>query len=212
MHQISISNSMTKAELLNLLRKKGCPDYILNAFEKIKREDFVPQNLIGYAYEDMALPVEDGSTLSQPSTVAFMLNLLNPKPDNKILEIGSGSGYVLALLSELAPQGKIYGIEIIQSLGISSKAHFADKSNVEILIRDGSKGLPELAPFDRILISASCPEIPYNLVEQLKEPGVLVAAVRQSIVQIIKRDGKIEEHEFPGFAFVPLVKREEEEE
>ncbi len=196
---------MNKDELLASLRKKGFSEEIVSAFDKVKREDFVPQHLVGYAYEDMALPVMDGSTLSQPSTVAFMLNLLELKEDNKVLEIGSGSGYALALLSEIVSKGKVYGIEIIQELGVKSKEYLKDKTNVEILIRDGSKGLPEYAPFDRILISASAKEVPRHLLTQMSENSILVAAVNQSIFQIKKTKEGIIEKEFPGFAFVPLV-------
>jgi protein-L-isoaspartate(D-aspartate) O-methyltransferase len=196
---------MTKEALIESLRKKPTPENILAAFDKVKREEFVPSHLIGYAYEDIALPVEEGSTLSQPSTVAFMLNLLEPKNDSKILEIGSGSGYVLALLSEIAPEGKIYGVEVLKSLAVISKSRLAEKKNVEIIHRDGSKGLPEFAPYDRILISASCPETPKHLLEQLKDPGILVAAVKNSIIQIKKENTQTIEREFPGFAFVPLV-------
>lgn len=196
---------MNKDELLASLRKKGFSEEIVTAFQKVKREDFVPQHLVGYAYEDMALPVMDGSTLSQPSTVAFMLNLLELKEDNKVLEIGSGSGYALALLSEIVIKGKVYGIEIIQDLGVKSRDYLKDKQNVEILIRDGSKGLPEFAPFDRILISAASSEIPRHLLSQMAEEGILVAAVKNSIFQIKKTKEGVMEKEFPGFAFVPLV-------
>lgn len=198
---------MNKEELLISLRKKGLSESIIDAFNKVKREDFVPEHLIGYAYEDIALPVMEGSTLSQPSTVAFMLNLLDAKNNQKILEIGSGSGYVLALLSEINPNGKIYGIEILKELAIQSRNYLKDKQNVEIIMRDGSEGLGEFAPYDRILISASCPEVPTHLLQQLKEDGILVAAVKQSIFQIKKeKNGETLEKEFPGFAFVPLRK------
>jgi len=197
---------VNKEELLASLKKKGFSYEVIDAFRKVKREDFVPEHLIGYAYEDIALPVMEGSTLSQPSTVAFMLNLLDIKDNQRILEIGSGSGYVLALLSEMNPGGKIYGIEILKELAISSKNYLESKKNVEVILRDGSEGLPELAPYDRILISASCPEVPTHLLQQLKEDGVLVAAVKQSIFQIKKENGETLEKEFPGFAFVPLRK------
>ena len=195
---------MNKDEFLALLKKKNVSDAVINAFDKIKREDFVPAHLVGYAYEDMALPVMEGSTLSQPSTVAFMLSLLEVSNGQKILEIGSGSGFVLALLAELNKTGKIYGLEIIKELAIRSKNYLANNKNVEIVIRDGSKGLQEFAPYDRILISASCPEVPRHLFSQLTEEGVMVAAVKQSIFQIKKANGQIIEKEFPGFAFVPL--------
>ncbi|MCX8158895.1 MAG: protein-L-isoaspartate O-methyltransferase [Candidatus Pacearchaeota archaeon] len=200
---------MDNSNLISLLKAKNFPEYIVNAFAKVKRENFVPENLVAYSYEDMALPVENGSTISQPSTIAFMLMLLEPKQGQKILEIGSGTGYVLALLSEIIKEGKIYGVEIIQRLAIKSKNLLQKDSNIEILNRDASNGLPEFAPYDRILISASCPEIPYFLINQLKPNGIIVAAVKQSIVQI-KRDGdNFSVKEFPGFSFVPLVKKQD---
>lgn len=196
---------MNKDELIASLRKKGFSESIVKAFEKVKREDFVPEHLIGYAYEDMALPVMDGSTLSQPSTVAFMLDLLDVKEGQKIVEIGSGSGYVLALLAEMNQSGKIYGVEILKDLAVKSMKYLESRKNVEVVIRNGSNGLPELAPYDRIIISASCPEVPRHLLSQLNDNGVLVAAVKQSIFQIKKSSEGITEKEYPGFVFVPLV-------
>ena len=196
---------MNKDELIASLRKKGFSESIVKAFEKVKREDFVPEHLIGYAYEDMALPVMDGSTLSQPSTVAFMLDLLDVKEGQKIVEIGSGSGYVLALLAEMNQSGKIYGVEILKDLAVKSMKYLESRKNVEVVIRNGSQGFPELAPYDRIIISASCPEVPRHLLSQLNDNGVLVAAVKQSIFQIKKSSEGIIEKEYPGFVFVPLV-------
>src|SRR3989344_3364583 len=103
---------MNKAQLLKSLKAQGFPEKILDAFGEIHREDFVPENLKEYAYYDEALPLESSATISQPYTIAFMLNLLELKKGQKILEIGSGCGYVLALLNEIT-KGKIYGIEII---------------------------------------------------------------------------------------------------
>ena len=197
---------MNKQELLESLKKKNFPNWIIDAFNKIKRENFVPENLKAYSYEDMALPIEDGSTISQPSTIAFMLDLLHPKQGQKILEIGSGSGYALALLSNIIKEGKIYGIEIIERLAVKSKKLLEKDSNIEIISRSGADGLPEFAPYDRILISASCPELPRHLYIQLKDGGIMVAAVKQSIFQVKKENGVVTEKEFPGFVFVPLVK------
>lgn len=199
---------MNKTELLESFRKKGYSQKIISAFDKVKREDFVSQHLIGYAYEDMPLPVTEGSTLSQPSTVAFMLDLLELGDNQKILEIGSGTGYALALLSETNPNGKIYGVERIKTLAIESTKHLSDRKNVQVIIRNGFNGLPEFKPFDRILVSASCLEAPYHLMEQLSEGGIIVAAVKQSILKIKKQNGKPKEEEFLGFVFVPLVKDE----
>ncbi|HLF53577.1 MAG TPA: protein-L-isoaspartate O-methyltransferase [Candidatus Nanoarchaeia archaeon] len=195
---------MDKEGLLASLKKKGFSESLINAFNAVKREDFVPEHLIGYAYEDLALPVMEGSTLSQPSTVAFMLDLLQVEDKQKILEIGSGSGYVLALLKAMNKSGHIYGLEILKELAIRSKNYFANTKNVDVVIRNGSQGLPEFAPYDRILISASCQEVPRHLLSQLTENGILVAAVKQSIFQIKKSAEETIEKEFPGFAFVPL--------
>jgi len=196
---------MQKEELIHSLREKF-PEKIVSAFQKVKRENFLPDHLKSYAYEDMALPLEEGSTISQPKTISFMLELLELKQNQKILEIGSGSGYVLALLSEIIKNGKIYGMEIKKTLAINSKKLLEEDSNIEIFNRSGFDGLPEFAPFDRILISASCKDmrVPYNLTEQLKDKGILVAPVRESVFQIKKQNGKLTEKEFKGFAFVPL--------
>lgn len=203
---------MIKDNLLSGLKQKGFSEEIINAFAKVRREDFVPENLAPYSYEDIPLPIEVGSTISQPSTVAFMLNLLELKQGQKILEIGSGSGYTLALMSEIIKDGKIYGIELLERLAIKSKNLLAKDSNIEVINRSGLQGLPEFAPYDRILVSASCPNkdslAPF--LEQLKDLGILVAAVHQSIFQIKKENSVLTEKEFPGFVFVPLVKENKE--
>ena len=203
---------MEKEKLSDSLRRKGFSDAVVNAIAKVKREDFVPERLAAYAYEDIALPTEDGSTISQPSTIAFMLDKLELKQGQKVLEIGSGSGYVLALISEIIKDGKIYGIERLMSLAVSSKKILARDSNIEIIHRNGFSGLPEKGPFERILISASADKIPRHLYPQLKDPGIMVAAVKQSIFKIKKENGEVTEKEFPGFAFVPLIKDSEKEE
>jgi len=198
---------MEKQALIEALRRQGISEEIVKAFEKVKRECFVPDRLIGYSYDDIALPIEEGSTISQPSTVAFMLDLLDLHQNQKILEIGSGSGYVLALINEIIKNGKIYGIEINKNLAVMSRKNLEKNSNIEIINRSGEQGLADLAPFDKIIISASCPDmrIPFNLLEQLSDPGILVCPVKQSIFQIKKANGKTEKKEFPGFAFVNMI-------
>jgi len=195
---------MDKSELLENLKRKGFPEKIVSAFAKVRREDFVPEKYAVYAYEDIALPLQDGSTISQPYTLALMLNLLDLKQGQKVLEIGSGSGFALAMISEIIKDGKIYGIELIKSLAIKSKQILTRDTNIEIINRSG------FSPFDRILISASAPEIPKHLYDQLKDPGIMVAAVKQSIYQIKKENGEITEKEYPGFVFVPLVKEDQQ--
>ncbi|MAG38313.1 protein-L-isoaspartate O-methyltransferase [Candidatus Pacearchaeota archaeon] len=199
-----------KQNLLESLRNSEFSEQIISAFEKVPRENFVPDHLKSYAYEDIALPIESGSTISQPHTVAFMLKLLDPKQNQKILEIGSGSGYALSLLSEVIKSGSVYGLEINSRLAVKSKSLLSKDSNICIFNKSGFSGLPDFAPFDRILFSASCQDmrIPYNLLEQLKDPGILVVPVKSSIFKVTKENGKTTEEEFPGFAFVPLRKEE----
>ena len=195
----------SKQELLENLKANGFSESIIKAFEKIKREDFILPQYKSLAYEDIALPLEGGATISQPYTIAFMLSLLELKRGQKILEIGSGSGYVLALISEIILDGEIYGLEIIKSLAEKSKNLLKKDKSIKIINQDGSNGLSEHAPFDRILVSASAEELPLNLYAQLKNNGILVAPIKESIFQIKEQNSKIKLKEFPGFVFVPLI-------
>ena len=197
----------SKQLLTESLKKKGYSESLISAFEKVKRENFVPEHLKSYAYEDIALPIESGSTISQPSTIAFMLSLLDLHYGQKVLEIGSGSGYVLSLISEIIKSGKIYGLEINKRLAIKSKELLSKDSNIEIFNKSGSLGFSSLAPFDRIIVSASFSDlrIPLSLSEQLSPNGILIAPVKSSIFKIIKNsDGKLIKEEFQGFVFVPF--------
>jgi len=199
---------MNKTQLIKSLKNQGFPENILNAFREVRREDFVPDEFKDSAYEDIPLPIGLGQTISQPYTIAFMLNLLELDKLNaksKILEIGSGSGYVLALINEISKNSEIYGVERIESLVKQSEERLRNKRNIKIINRDGSKGLKEYAPYDRILISASCEKIPEHLYFQLKKDGIIVASVKNSIYQIKRRGLRIEKKEFSGFVFVPLI-------
>lgn len=197
---------MEKTDLLKHLEKEGYPDKIVAAFAAVEREKFVPEHLANYAYEDIALPVVEGSAISKPSTIAFMLELLNLDKSQNVLEIGSGSGFALALTASIVISGTIYGLEINEHLSIKAKERLSGFSNVHVLNKSGFYGYPEKAPYDRILISASCQEKPYYLLDQLTSEGVLVAAVQNTIVQMKKVNGKVEEQIFEGYSFVPLVK------
>ncbi|MBI2452444.1 protein-L-isoaspartate O-methyltransferase [Candidatus Pacearchaeota archaeon] len=194
---------MEKQQLLNYL-KNYFPEEIIKAFKKVPRENFLPENLKDLAYEDTALPLGYGATISQPYTIAFMLSLLELKKGQKILEIGSGCGYVLALLAEIT-KSKIYGIEIIKPLAEQSKKTLKKYKNIKVFCKNGFSGFPEKAPFDRILVSASANTFPEHLYSQLKPNGIIVVPVRDSIFQIKKQNGKIKIKEFPGFVFVNLV-------
>lgn len=195
---------MDKQELLSSLKSHGFSEKIVAAFAKVPREDFIPKNFKRFAYEDIALPLEKGATISQPYTIAFMLSLLDLEDNQKILEIGSGCGYVLALLAEISKGNKIFGIEIIKSLAESSKKFLKSCKNIKVINKNGVSGLEEEAPFNRILLSASSDSLPENLYHQLANNGIIVAPVNESIFRIKKQNGKIQINEFPGFTFVPL--------
>ena len=193
--------------LLALLKAKAIPAEIIEAFAKIKRELFVPEHLVPYAYEDTALPIQHGTTLAQPSTIATMLKLLEANNAQKILEIGTGSGYVLALLHQLNSQATLYGLEINQKLAVEAKNRLSDKENVHVLATSGTHGLLTQAPFDRILVSAAAPDksILLNLLSQLTDQGILVGPVNDTLLQIKKAGIEHTVIAFPGFTFVPLL-------
>lgn len=202
-------------QLINLLIKEGYlkTPSIISAFRKIERADFVPEGLRTEANVNAPLPIGFGQTISQPLTVAFMLELLQPQRGDKILDIGSGSGWQTAMLCDIVgDEGKVYAMERIPELcefgkNNVSKYNFVAKGIAEFFCQDGSKGLKEYAPFDRIIAAASAQEIPKIWKEQLKINGRLVAPVENSILLLIKKsEDKFEKQEFPGFVFVPLIK------
>ena len=203
---------MNKSHLIKSLRNKGFSDEIVRAFLKIKRENFIHKSLLESAYEDTALPIGYEQKISQPYTIALMLSELGLRPGQKVLEVGSGSGYVLALLSEISKgKGKIFGMEIIRELAEKSRKILADRKNIKIYNKSGFGGLFGEAPFDKVLVSAAVREIPKNLLNQLNPNGGIIVAPKgpvfeQSIV-VIKRKGNNfkTKKEIPGFIFVPLV-------
>lgn len=196
---------MKKEELIRSLKAQKFSPGIIRAFEKVKRENFISKQLKGFAYEDRPLPLERGQTISQPYTIAFMLTLLELGNKQKILEVGSGSGYVLALINEISKKSQIYGIELKEELAECSKKILSDKKNIQVIQGDGSKGLAKESPFDRILVSAAAEQTPSKLVKQLKVGGILVIPVKSSILQIQKFTTENQIKEFPGFSFVPLI-------
>lgn len=185
---------------------------IIKAFYKIKREDFVPENFKKEAYINAPLSIGFGQTISQPETVAFMLELLQPQKGDKILEIGFGSGWQTALLCEIiGKKGKVFGIERIPELKEFgekniSKYNFIKSKRAVVMIGDGAKGFKKEAPFDKIIVAASADSVPPALKEQLKINGRLVIPIKNSIWLLIKKtDNQFEEIEYPGFVFVPLI-------
>lgn len=184
------------------------------AFLSVKREEFFLPDMKRFSYEDSAFSIGYSQTISQPSTIAIMLEHLMPKRGQKVLEVGSGSGYVLALLSELVgPEGTVIGIERNTELAQRSR-YTLEKlgyKKVKVINADGSKGLPEESPFDRILVSAACSAVPKPLEEQLAFGGRLVAPVGSRFsqqLQVIEktRSGQVKSYFAEGyFVFVPLV-------
>lgn len=201
-------------ELINQLIKDGYlkTPLIIEAFRNIKREDFITDDLKDEADINAPLPIGYGQTISQPLTVAFMLELLQPQPGEKILDIGAGSGWQTVLLAYcVGEKGKIFAIELVPELAEFakkniSKYNFMEKRIVEIICGDGSRGLEKQAPFDKIIVAASATEEPIALKKQLKVNGRLVIPIKESIWLFVKKDNdKFEKKEFPGFAFVPLI-------
>ena len=185
---------------------------IIEAFREIKRVDFLPQEIKDLAELNEALSIGYGQTISQPLVVAFMLELLQPKPGEKILDVGSGSGWTTALLAEIVGQkGRVIAVEIVSELKEFgeknvSKYNFIKKGQVQFICADGSKGYSKEAPFDKILVSATAERIFPAWKEQLKIKGRIVTPIGSSIWLFVKKSEKeFEEIEYPGFAFVPLI-------
>lgn len=210
----SFAYNYYKMSLVDVLIKEGWleSNRIIEAFREIDREDFLPPAKKSLAEVNEALPIGHGQTISQPLVVAFMLEKLDPRVGNKILDIGSGSGWTTALLSHIVTeQGKVIGIEIVPELKEFgernvAKYNFVDKGIADFLCKDGTEGFEEEAPYDRILASASAQQLPSAWKEQLKIGGKIVAPVGHSIFVYEKRskqDFNKEEH--PGFSFVPLI-------
>jgi len=181
---------------------------IINAFRATDRALFVPEHLRDRAYEDTPLGIGYLQTISQPYTVAFMLELLQPEPGNKVLDVGAGSGWTTALLAHIVgTEGNVLGLERVDEL-IAFGIGNLKKLNLPYaqIERAGAElGAPDRAPFDRILVSASARAFPHSLLSQLTEGGTMVLPVRDAIWKVVRVEHQPIIERFEGFAFVPLI-------
>ena len=200
-----------RKKLVETVRGKGITDEkVLTAIETIPRHFFLDSAFDEVAYEDRAFPISEGQTISQPYTVAYQTQLLEVKPFNKVLEIGTGSAYQAAVLAEIGAQ--VFTIERQKKLfELSKKFSYIKKyPNIKFFYGDGYEGLPTYAPFDKVIITAAAPEIPQKLLAQLKSGGMMVIPVGTGDLQIMKRitkmeDGTTKEETFDRFSFVPML-------
>lgn len=204
--------------LINNLIRNGYlkTDLIIDAFSEINRLEFLPQDLEGQFMADVALPIGHGQTISQPRTVAIMLELLDPQRGQNILDVGAGSGWITALLCYIVGKdGRVTALERIEELAMWGKNNVAkyknyienfDKGIAQFHVLDGKKGFPENAPYDRIIVSASAKIIPEDLKKQLKVGGKMIIPVKNSLIYLEKRGrDDFYKEEYPGYNFVPLI-------
>jgi protein-L-isoaspartate(D-aspartate) O-methyltransferase len=188
---------------------------VLDAMRNVPRHVFVPKDYRSWSYSDQPLPIGEGQTISQPYIVAYMTQELRIRPGDKVLEVGTGSGYQAAILAELARE--VYTIEIVESLGKQSGQLLKNLGydNVQVRIGDGYNGWPEAGPFDAIMVTAGAEELPQPLMEQLAEGGRMIipigphGGVRQ-LTLITRKKGKYKSEKLMSVRFVPFVRKSEE--
>jgi protein-L-isoaspartate(D-aspartate) O-methyltransferase len=199
-----------RMRLVEDIRAKGIRDLaVLRAFERVPRHQFVPTGIRHRAYEDTPLPIGNGQTISQPYIHAHYLELLNLKGTEKVLEIGTGTGYQTALLAQLVPQ--VYSIERIAALSDQAKVNLEKLgfTNVSLCVGDGTLGWPAHAPYDAILVSAGSPSVPQPLLDQLATGGRLLIPEgdleTQHLMVYTRRGERIDKREVAPVRFVPLI-------
>lgn len=204
-----------RKKLIDSIRDKGITsEEVLEAMNRLPRHFFLDKALEEIAYQDRAFPIGEGQTISQPYTVAYQTQLLEVKPFDKVLEIGTGSGYQAMVLAEIGAQ--VFTIERQKKLFDQHKNFFLRSAypSVKYFYGDGFEGLPTYAPFDRILITAAAPFIPPKLTAQLKTGGIMVLPLNEDDYQRMTRitkmeDGSLKEEKFDNFSFVPMLKGKE---
>ena len=201
-----------RKNLIKELKLEGIKDKnVLNAFSKVSRHLFVPEEMIDESYLNIALPIGYGQTISQPYTIAVMLEALELKKGDKVLEAGTGSGYNAALISHLiGKRGKLFTTEIVHELAEKSRKKISELGlkNIKVVECDGSLGYERGKPYDKIIVTAACREIPSPLIKQLKNNGILVAPVghtyEQAMLKVKKIGKKLDVKKLGFFIFVPL--------
>ena len=204
-------DSVGRMQFLLTMRRRGIGDAaVLRALDEVPREHFVETRFVDNAYADRALPIACGQTISQPYVVAYMTEQLGVRPQHKVLEIGTGSGYQAAILSRLAHE--VVSIERYRTLAEAARARLETLGyqNVEIRSGDGLAGAPDRAPFDRIIVTAAAETVPETLVEQLADDGVMLLPLgphggMQRLVKVTKSGGDVQQEELLGVRFVPLL-------
>lgn len=212
MHEDTYRHKGLRKKLVDLLKEKGITDQrILDAISAIPRHFFLDSAFDEVAYEDRAFPIEAKQTISQPYTVAYQTQLLDVKPHEKILEIGTGSAYQCCVLAEMG--AKVFTIERQKQLFDSNKkfAFLKKYINIKFFYGDGYEGLPTYAPFDKVIITAAAPIVPPKLIEQLKTGGKMVIPFGESkdgvqkMMRLTKQaDGSTADETFANFSFVPM--------
>lgn len=200
--------------MVEILRKEGITDeLVLGAMEQVDRKDFVPSEHHAYSYENRPLPIGYRQTISQPFIVAFMTQLLELGGDERILEIGTGSGYQTAILANLCSH--VYTVEIVRALSSEARMRLSDLgyNNISFRTGDGYSGWEEYAPYDRIIVTAAPEEIPQALTSQLKDGGIMVVPAgpryaTQILWKLSKIDGLLRKQDYGGVVFVPLVSQD----
>ena len=202
-------NEMVDAQL----RRRGIHDErVLRAMEIVPRHEFVPWQLQREAYQDSPVPIGEGQTISQPYIVAHMLEALRLSPEDRVLEVGTGTGYEAAVMSRIVRE--VYTIERFPSLAEAAKKIFdrLGYTNIHVVIGDGSRGYADAAPYDAIIVAAAAPRVPDALVEQLKDGGRAIVPVGEADLQqlrlISKNDGAVQRQTLDACRFVPLVGEE----
>ena len=209
--QASGDDSVGRMQFLLALRKRGIGDAgVLRAMDQVPREHFVESRFIESAYADQALPIACGQTISQPYVVAYMTEQLQVGPHHRLLEVGTGSGYQAAILSRLARE--VVTIERYRTLAEAARTRLATLGydNVDVRVGDGLSGLPEKAPYDRIMVTAAAEHVPDALVAQLAPDGVMVLPLgphggSQQLVKLTKKAAGIDREDLIGVRFVPLL-------